>query len=109
MGVIGLEWVVVMGRGTKKVENHWFSATVSIEQLRQEQSVSPYAGQPVSKRKLHICEGSLHTAHFSYCLITVMPIFWLFIKKCCACILEKVKTVFFFGHSLQMVDEIYFR
>jgi len=41
MGVVGLEWVVVMGRGTKKVENHWFSATVSNEQQRQERSVRP--------------------------------------------------------------------
>jgi len=41
MGVVGLEWVVVMGRDTKKVENHWFSATVSNEQQRQEQSVRP--------------------------------------------------------------------
>jgi len=30
-----------MGRGTKKVENHWCSATVSNEQQRQEQSVWP--------------------------------------------------------------------
>jgi len=26
------------GRGTKKVENHWFSATVSNAEQRQEQS-----------------------------------------------------------------------
>jgi len=25
LGVIGLEWVDIMGRGTKKVENHWLS------------------------------------------------------------------------------------
>jgi len=41
MGVVGLEWVVVMGGDAKKVENHWFSATVSNEQQRQEQSVRP--------------------------------------------------------------------
>jgi len=38
MEVVGLEWVVVMGRGTKKIENNWFSTTVSNEQQRQEQS-----------------------------------------------------------------------
>jgi len=29
MGIVGLEWVAIMGHGTKKVENHQFSATVS--------------------------------------------------------------------------------
>ena len=38
MGVVGLEWVAVMGRGTNKVENNWFSATVSNAQQRHEQS-----------------------------------------------------------------------
>jgi len=38
MGDVGLEWVAVMGRVAKKVENNWFSATVSNLQQRQEQS-----------------------------------------------------------------------
>jgi len=38
MGVAGLEWVAAMGRGPKKVENNWFSATESNPQQRQEQS-----------------------------------------------------------------------
>jgi len=38
MRVVGLEWVAVMGRGTKKVVNNWFSATVSNAQQRHEQS-----------------------------------------------------------------------
>jgi len=25
LGVVGIEWVDIMGRGTKKVENHWLS------------------------------------------------------------------------------------
>jgi len=36
MGVIGLKWVAVMCCGTKKVENDWFSATVSNAQQTQE-------------------------------------------------------------------------
>jgi len=32
MGVVRLEWVVVMGRSIKKVEIHRFSVTVSNEQ-----------------------------------------------------------------------------
>jgi len=40
MGVVGLERMgCCNGHGTKKVENHWFSATVSSNaQQRQEQS-----------------------------------------------------------------------
>jgi len=41
MGDVGLKWVAVMGHGTKNVENHRFSATISNAQQRQEQSVRP--------------------------------------------------------------------
>jgi len=63
------------GHGTKKVENHWFSATVSNAQ-RQEQS------------------GSLHAANFIYCICD--DSLFVYQKILCVCVLEKVKTILHF-------------
>jgi len=101
MGVVGLEWVVVMGGGTKKVDNQWLSATVSNSQQRQEQSVRSvaHAGQPLSERKC-----SHLRRKFAYCSFNLLP------DKCDArfsvvhqkilrvYVLEKVKNIFLVIH-----------
>jgi len=55
------------GHGTKKVENHWFSATVSNDNKDKNNHSGPYAGQPL-REKVNIWLGSLHAADFIHCL-----------------------------------------
>jgi len=80
------------GQGTKKIENHWFSVTVSNAQ-RQEQSFWPYAGQPL-REKVHIQLGSLHAANFIYCICD--DSLFVYQKILCVYVLEKVKTTLHF-------------
>ena len=98
------------GRGTKKVENHWFSTTANSGQQRQEQSfMTVHTTTPERK-------GSHLARKFAYSWFHLLPLWWLFClivyqKIFCVNVLEKVKTILYFlgGHSPTMVDEMYFR
>jgi len=97
-GVVGLEWVAVMVTVQKKVENHWFSATVSNAQQRQEQSFRTL------REKVHIWLGSLHAANFIYCLCDDSLFVYQKILH-----VYGLKTIFnFFSHAPTIVDEKYF-
>jgi len=50
MGVVGLGGLLQWVAG-QKVENNWFSATVSNVQQRQEQSFGTVRGQPLQESK----------------------------------------------------------
>ena len=96
-------------RGTKKVENHWFSATVSNAERRQEQSFRT-VHRTIPERK---CSHSARK--FACSWFHLFPLWCLFvcslIRKSCVCTCWKKWRPFciFFGHSPTMVDEKYFR
>ena len=60
MGVVGLEWVAVIGRGTKSCDSKQRATKTVIQDRTQ--------ANPGLKEKVHIREGSLHAANYIYCL-----------------------------------------
>ena len=85
MGVIGLEWVAVIGRGTKSCDSKQ-RATKTVIQYHTQRTViqDRTQGNPALREKVHIWLGSLHAANYIYCLCDDC-FFSLFIRKCCVC------------------------
>jgi len=87
-----------MGRSTKKVENNWFSATVSNAQQRQEQSFRTVCRATLSERK-----GSHLARKFACSWFHLLPLWWLFfymfIRKCCVCTCWKKWRQFFWSFT----------
>jgi len=111
MGVVALEWVVAMVTVQKRL-NHWFSATVSNAQQRQEQSFGTVR-RATPERK-----GSRLARKFTCSWFHSLPLWWLFVcsfirKSCVYTCWKKWRPFYiyicFFGHSPTMVNEKYFR
>jgi len=82
------------GCGTKKVENHWLSATVSYADKDKNSHSGACVGQPL-REKVHIWLGSLHAADFIYCLCDES--FYVHVSENLACArVGKVKTILLF-------------
>jgi len=97
------------GRGTK-VENHWFSATVSNAEQRQEQSFRTVPRTTPERKGSHLARK------FACSWFHLLPLWWLFVcsfkSENLACIRvgkSEAHFIFYFGHSSTMVDEKYFR
>ena len=89
------------GHGTKKVENHWFSA---IHKDKNSHS-GPHTEQTL-REKVHIWLGSLHAANFIYCLCD--DSLFVYQKILCVYVLEKVKTILHcFSHSPTIVEKYF--
>jgi len=96
-----------MGRSTKKVENNWFSATVSNAQQRQEQSFRTVCRATLSERK-----GSHLARKFACSWFHLLPLWWLFficLSENVACVRVGKSEDNFFGHSLKLVDKKFYR
>jgi len=82
------------GRGTKKVENHWFSATVSNAEQRQEQSFRTVPRTTPERKGSHLAR-KFACSCFIYCLCDDSLYVYLNQKILRVYVLEKVKTILY--------------
>jgi len=63
MGVVGLEWVVVIGRGTKSCDSKQRATKIVFQDHMQRTVIQDRTqGNPSLREKVHIWSGSLHVS-----------------------------------------------